>query len=201
MSITKSLILAIVIWLAGVGGGRLVSSNDPVQTVDEVDLERYDGLWYEIAKTPNLFEIGCTCTTATYSQLSETTIGVLNGCNRVRPQGPLSLIRGIASVANPEEPGKLRLVFEEVPFPSDYWIVDLVENPADPEGDYLYAAVGGPDRDFIFIISRKPNLTTTQDKRAVLGIVNRLRDQHFPIEELELSPQPNSCTYEERDFF
>ncbi len=72
----------------------------PVQTVDFVDLERYDGLWYEIAKTRNLFAFGCTCTTATYELLSDSSVSVLNACNRFLAQGPRTTIEGVAEVSS-----------------------------------------------------------------------------------------------------
>ncbi|UFP95598.1 lipocalin family protein [Gloeobacter morelensis] len=187
--------LAAVLGLIVCGSVVWASDSQPIETVAEVDFNRYDGRWYELARTPNIFQIGCTCVTANYSVLSESSISVFNTCNRFRPQGNLVTIDGVAVVADPNAPGKLLITFEGSPVAEDYWIIDLVEDPNNSAGDYAFAAIGGPNRDFIFIISRKPALETYQDVLAYQGIVKRLQAQHFPVGALNSTPQPASCKY------
>ena len=161
----------------------------PVQTVDFVDLERYDGLWYEVAKFRNPFEVGCTCTTATYELLSDTSISVFNSCNRFLPQGPQSTIEGVAEVVDTETNAKLEVNFEGVPFSGDYWIIDLVEE--NPQSDYTYAVVSDPNRSTLFILSRTPNA----DPEILEEIYDGLEDQFYDTDEIVISPQLPGCEY------
>ncbi|MGV2828746.1 lipocalin family protein [Myxosarcina sp. GI1(2024)] len=159
----------------------------PVQTVDFVDLERYDGLWYEVAKTRNLFAFGCNCTTATYELLSDTSISVFNACNRFLARGPRTTIEGVAEVVEPETNAKLEVNFEGVPFPGDYWIIDLVEE--NPQSDYSYAVVSDPNRSNVFILSRTPNA----DPDILAELYAGLEAQFYDTDEIVRSPQPLGC--------
>ncbi len=161
----------------------------PVQTVDFVDLERYDGLWYEVARTSNPFQFGCTCTTATYELLSDTSISVFNSCNRFLTQGPRTTIEGVAEVVDPETNAKLEVDFEGVPFPGDYWIIDLVEE--NPQSDYTYAVVSDPNRSTLFILSRTPNA----DPEILEELYDGLEAQFYDTDEIFRSPQPRGCEY------
>lgn len=173
-------------------------AQPPVEVVDPVALDRYDGLWFELASTPTFFETGCFCTTAHYALQSADTIGVLNACNRFRPRGRLATIAGTATLAGEGAEGKLVLTLEGVPVPSDYWIIDVVENEADPEGDYLFAAVGGPNRDFIFILARDPVIDTPEEAAAYESVLAELESQLFDVSALKSTPHPFLCKYEGR---
>jgi apolipoprotein D and lipocalin family protein len=125
--------------------------------VPQVDLNRYLGTWYEIARFPNRFEKGCTHVTATYAMNPDDTIKVSNAC---RKNGKDTLAVGKAWV---DAPAKLRVTF--VPFlgniaAGDYWILDL-------KSDYSMAVVGAPKGGFGWILSRKPTLTKADQDRAL----------------------------------
>jgi lipocalin len=162
-------------------------------------LERYDGLWYEIASTPFFFEIGCFCTTATYTILTEDTIRVFNACNRFRPRGKLRTIEGTAALAGEGAEGKLLVTFPGPPVPADYWIVDVVEGTDDPDAEYSFAAVGGPNRDFLFILARDPVLDTPEEQAAYQDVLARLEAQFFDTSALKSTPHPFLCSYEGRE--
>ena len=167
----------------------------PVETVDFVDLERYDGLWYEVAKTRNIFSLGCFCTTATYEIIDETSISVLNSCNKFGPRGTPSIIEGVATVTDPETNSKLEVTFDDVPFPGEYWILDLVEDPSDPSGDYTYAVVGESTRTNLFILSRTPDA----DPEILEELYTGLEEQYYDTDTIIRSPQPNRCNCEGGD--
>jgi lipocalin len=167
-----------------------------VDPVDTVDLQRYAGRWYELAATPNFFTIGCYCVTATYGVESPTELSVFNACNKWRARGRLDTIVGTAEVKDPSEPGKLVVTLDGPPFPAPYWIVDLVDDPNDPAGPYRFAAVSGPDADFIFMLARVPRLETDEDLQAYHGIIDRLTTQGFPVDRLDPTPQPARCDYD-----
>ena len=64
-----------------------------LETVPKVDLDRYTGVWYEIASFPQRFQKGCHCTTATYSKSNKGYIVVENRCNKEGVQGKESYIK------------------------------------------------------------------------------------------------------------
>jgi apolipoprotein D and lipocalin family protein len=122
-------------------------------TVPHVDLARYLGRWYEIARYPNLFEEQCdrdAC--ADYALRDDGRIDVLNSC--VRKDGSHSEAKGWAKISNPSTNAKLRVTFYW-PFFGDYWVLELGEN-------YEYAVVGEPSRKYLWILSRTPQMSEDQ---------------------------------------
>ena len=144
----------------------------PIQTVPHVDLTRYLGTWYEIAAFPQWFQRGCTCTTAQYSLRSDGGIDVLNNCRLDSPTGKLKTAKGRAQVVDRATNAKLEVSFFW-PFRGDYWIIDL--GP-----DYEYAVVGHPNRDYLWILARKPAI----DDAIYQSIVQRLKTQGYQVERL-----------------
>jgi lipocalin len=189
------LLVACLVPVAASAGANL----PPVQVAQDVDFERYAGLWYEVARTPNLFQIACVCTTANYTLLSEDSIGILNACNNLWPRGSLRRAEGVGVVADPaDSSAKLEIGFFGAPPSADYWILDVVDDPANPTGPYRFAVVGGPNRDFLFVLSRTPDPRSLEDKEVLRGIRDRLLQQQYPTWNLFRSPQPRTCRYEDR---
>jgi len=137
-------------------------SKAALQTVSHVDLTRYLGRWYEIARYPTRFEKDCASdVTATYTALSGGKIEVLNECRKA--DGQVKRSKGTARVVDKNTNAKLKVTFFW-PFSGDYWIIDLAP-------DYSYAVVGEPDRKYLSILSRSSQLT-----ESVYGeIVTRIR--------------------------
>jgi len=123
--------------------------NAPLAVVDSVDIDRYAGKWYEIARYPNAFERNCAGITADYTVRSDGRIDVLNTCIEGGLDGPVRTIEGVARSVDPSN-AKLKVTFFW-PFEGDYWILDL-------DADYTYAVVGDPSRSFLWILSRTPQL-------------------------------------------
>ena len=115
-----------------------------------MDLARYAGKWYEIARLPNRFQRDCAAnTTATYTLRPDGKITVVNECRKA--DGRTKSAKGTARVADPKGPNtKLKVTFFW-PFSGNYWIIDL-----DPE--YRWVVVGEPGRDYLWILSREPRL-------------------------------------------
>ncbi|MBI5647408.1 MAG: lipocalin family protein [Ignavibacteriae bacterium] len=128
--------------LAGCGGNYA-----PLDTVQSVDLQRYTGLWNEIASKPVSQQEGCRCTTAEYSIREDGDIRVVNTC---RKGGEISQAEGKAFIVPNTNNTKLRVQFFW-PFRGDYWILDLAD-------DYSYAVVGLPSRKYFWILSRTPRM-------------------------------------------
>jgi apolipoprotein D and lipocalin family protein len=155
------------------------SPQPPLEVVEEVDLDRYLGRWYEIASIPQRFQRGCVASRATYTARRDGRIGVLNECRDGSFDGKLRRAEAVAWVANPEESrAKLEVQFFW-PFRGDYWIVEL-----DP--DYRYAAVGHPSRDYLWILSRTP----TMDPALYRELSARLEAKGYDLTRLRLTAQP-----------
>jgi len=128
----------------------LISCKDDhkeLPVVQNVEIERYLGKWYEIARLPNSFEKGLICCTAEYTLNEDGSIKVIN---RGRKEDDLSKEKkatGKAWVADKSETGKLKVSFFW-PFSADYWIIDLDEE------NYDWAVVGHPNRKYFWVLAR-----------------------------------------------
>lgn len=149
------------------------------QVVSKVDLERYLGTWYEIARLPLRVQEGCHATTATYTKREDGRIGVLNKCYKDSFNGPLKEAEGVAWVVDEQTNAKLKVQFFW-PFSGDYWILGLDQE------DYQWALVGSPDRENMWILSRTPTISPER-KALILSIARR---KGFDVEALIYTPQP-----------
>jgi apolipoprotein D and lipocalin family protein len=137
-----------------------------------VDLKRYIGTWYEIARFPNSFQEGCVGTSATYTLREDGKINVLNQCRRGTLNGEISSAKGTAWVVDEKTNAKLKVSFFW-PFSGHYWIIDLGEN-------YEYAVVGHPDRKYLWILSRSLEM----DEELYNRIIERLKLQLYDTSRL-----------------
>lgn len=118
--------------------------------VDHIDLNRYMGQWYEIAKLPNRFEKGLICVTANYQLRKDGKITVLNKGHLENNTAVIRSAEGIAVLPDKAIPGKLKVSFFR-PFYGDYCIIALDSN-------YRYSLVGDPSRSYLWILSRTRSL-------------------------------------------
>ncbi len=123
---------------------------DPLDVVPHVDLQRYLGTWYEIATIPQRFQKGCVGVTAEYSLRKNGDIQVVNTCYRETLDGEVRTARGRARVVDKRTNAKLKVSFFW-PFWGAYWIIGL-------DADYRWAIVGHPDRTYLWILSRSPQM-------------------------------------------
>jgi apolipoprotein D and lipocalin family protein len=149
-----------------------------ITTVDSVNLLRYEGLWYEIASFPQKFQKGCCGTTAKYTLSEKGYVIVENSCYRDSLNGNLSYIKGKAFVDKGSKNAKLKVQFFK-PFKGKYWILDL-------DTAYRYAAVGHPNRKYLWVLSRTPQL----DSETYEKILSRLREKGFDTFKLKKTLQP-----------
>jgi apolipoprotein D and lipocalin family protein len=148
------------------------------QTVPHVELERYAGKWYEIARLPNKFQAECASNvTAEYVQRPDGRLDVINRCQKA--DGGIEEAKGVARVVNPVTNAKLEVRFAPAWLSwlptvwSPYWILDLAP-------DYSFAAVGDPERGRLWIISRTPQIDDAQYE----NIVNRVTAQGYDTSRL-----------------
>lgn len=142
----------------------------PLEVVDKVDIDRYIGKWYEIARLPFSQQEGCSCTTAEYEIIDETTLRVINKCVK---EGELDDAKGKAFVVEGTNNAKLRVQFFW-PFRGDYWVIEL-----DKE-NYQYAVVGTPSRKYMWILSRTPKM----DEQIYNSLLQKASAKGFDISKL-----------------
>lgn len=128
-------------------------TSDDLPTVARVDIEKYTGLWYEIARLPNSFEKGLDCTTARYKVLENGKIEVTNKGYIIESEGATKTAIGTAHIPNLAFPGRLKVTFYW-PFYGKYYIMSL-------DNDYKYALVGDPSRKYLWVLARTPELDDT----------------------------------------
>lgn len=143
--------------------------HNSLEVVPHVELERYLGKWYEIARLPFRFEDDCTDITATYSLSKNGNISVLNECLK---SGKLKQAKGKAKVVDKNTGAKLKVTFFW-PFSADYWIIDLGK-------EYDYAVVGTPNRKYLWILSRTPQM----DGELFSRIIESVKSKGFDVSKL-----------------
>ncbi len=150
----------------------------PLTVVPSVDLQKYSGTWFEIARLPNSYQKSCTGdVTATYTIDGDELI-VVNRCRK--ENGEMTEAKGRARRADKEGPNsKLEVRFAPA-FLSflrfvwgDYWIIDLAD-------DYSFAVIGGPEREYLWILAR----TKTLPEPTMQEILERIKIQGYDIQKL-----------------
>jgi apolipoprotein D and lipocalin family protein len=147
------------------------------KTVEHVDLARYMGKWYEIAKFPQRFEKGLVGVTATYTMRPDGRVQVVNGGYAGDFDGRYRSAKGKAWVVDTGSNAKLKVSFFW-PFAADYWILEL-------GGEYEYAVVGDGSRRYLWILSRTPHM----DDKIYNELLGRIKAKGFDISRLEKNPQ------------
>lgn len=172
------------------GLGMMVSSVESAEptakgteptVVQTVDLSRYLGRWYEIARIPVWFQKECACgTTAEYTLVKDGVVSVVNRC--YTSKGEVKEAKGRAWVVDKKTPAKLKVSFFSLfgfwLFGGHYWIIDL-----DP--DYQYAVVGHPRRTLGWILSRTPRLS----EEVLDTIAERLEANGYSFSQFKMSDQ------------
>lgn len=145
----RALVLAAFVLMTGCGFLTVYRDTDvPISSKAVFDVERYMGLWYEVARFPVPFEAGCVGVTAEYALLENGNVSVLNICRN--PDG--SEKSRILGEAEPVGPARLKVRFASVPFVAgDYWVLWTDE-------DYQTAVVGAPNGRSGWILNRTPEI-------------------------------------------
>jgi len=155
----------------------------PVTTVPSVDLDRYVGEWFEIARFPNRFQEKCAGEVkAAYARRPDGRIDVTNSCRTA--DGAMTAARGVARVVDQATRSKLKVRFAPaalsfLPFVwGDYWIIGL-------DADYRWAVVGSPDRKYLWVLSRTAQL----DQATFDQALERARANGFDVSKLQRTKQ------------
>ena len=154
-----------------------------LSTIAALDVPRYMGTWYEIAKYPNRFQRHCAgFTQAEYRLQEDGRVQVANRCRTAdgRVDEAIGTARQIGAADSP----RLEVRFAPawlsfLPWVwGDYWVIDL-------DADYRLVAVSEPEREYLWILSRTP----TVEPQALEALRTRLAAQGFDLSRLEMTRQ------------
>jgi apolipoprotein D and lipocalin family protein len=166
------LLLACTAWPSQAAG--------PVESVAQLDISRYAGQWFEIARLPMYFQRHCVAdVTASYTLREDDLVGVRNACRT--EDGDIDVNEGVARTVE-GQPGRLEVRFAPdflrwLPFVwADYWVIDL-----DP--GYQWAVVGEPRRRYLWILSRTP----TMDRALFDRITRRATEMGYDLDAMVMS--------------
>ncbi|MDX5445229.1 MAG: lipocalin family protein [Zoogloeaceae bacterium] len=179
MKLRLALILTLTLFL----NATLAQSPQPLVPIAHLDLQRYSGDWYEIAKYPNRFQKHCVSdTSASYAPREDGRVDVVNRC-RTADKG-MDQAEGVARLTGGEGSATLKVRFAPawlswLPFVwGDYWVIEL-------DDAYTLAAVSEPSREYLWILSRSPN----PDPARVDALITRLGQRGFDPARIERSRQ------------
>lgn len=169
--------------------GDAAARQDPppagqaLTTIASLEVPRYMGTWFEIAKYPNWFQKKCVSgARADYSLMADGQVQVINRCRLAG--GETTEAMGMARQIGPATSPRLQVRFAPswlsfLPFVwGDYWVIDL-------EQDYQLVAVSEPRRQYLWILSRTPQVDPVRYQR----LLSRLRQQGLDPDRLETTPQ------------
>lgn len=181
----KPPLMAALLCLGAVNALAAEVSSAPADLtpIPALDVPRYLGVWYEIAKYPNRFQRQCTGdTTAQYSANPDGSLQVVNRCRTA--SGEMTQAVAAARQVGPATSPKLEVRFAPawlsfLPFVwANYWVIDLDER-------YQLAAVSEPNRAYLWVLSRTPQV----DPVAYQGLLDRLAKMGFDTAKLERTAQ------------
>jgi len=163
--------------LAACAGPTYRDPDFAIDSVSRLDVGRYMGRWYEVARYPNRFEEDCVAVTAEYALNADGTVAVTNTCRKGGFDGPTEVAEGTARVT---APGQLKVKFVDwLPFEGDYWV--LYVSP-----DYRLAVVGNPGGSTGWVLARDPH--------PAPGLLDRgfeaLRKNGYDPSRILRTPQP-----------
>lgn len=170
------LALPLVLTLGACVSGPSGNPNPP-QPAKAVELDRYLGKWYEVARYDMRFEKGCEGVTAEYSKRPDGLIRVLNTCRKGAVDGPVKVAEGKAKVVDTATNAKLKVSFFG-PFFGDYWVLDHAD-------DYSWSIVGEGSGKYLWLLSRK--LPTDADRADLTA---RAKALGYDVSMLRPTKQP-----------
>ena len=158
--------------LSGFLLGGCAVAPDGVEPVSGFQLDRYLGTWYEVARLDHRFERGMSRVSATYSMRDDGGVAVVNR-GFVADKQEWETAEGKAYFVGEQDIGQLKVSFFG-PFYGGYNIIELDQE------DYQYSLVVGPDRDYLWILSRTPEL----EPQILARLVTTAGELEFPVDEL-----------------
>lgn len=167
--ISKILFLNLIMITFGCSSSRNMIDNS---TVKELDIERYLGTWYEIARFDHRFERDMVGVTANYSWREDGKIKVINSGYKKSFEGVKDTAIGKAKIPNPDKPAHLKVSFFWI-FYGDYYVMELDKN-------YEWAVIGSSSDKYLWILSRTPQIS----ENLKSDLLNRIKKRGYKTENL-----------------
>ena len=171
VAMSRGVMIIIYLFITGIVISQPAMSQR--EYVKSVDIQRYMGIWYEIARFPQKFEKNLTGVTATYSLNADGTVKVVNAGHYLTLGGRMKSAVGKAKFAGNEKNGHLKVSFFLF-FYADYFIMALDEN-------YQWALIGSKSDNYLWILSRTPQM----DRQTYDQILERARQMGYNLSRLE----------------
>jgi len=167
--------LALSLLAACCAAGAPHAAAPAPRAVDQLDIQRYAGKWYEIARLPSALQRACVGdATVEYTPAPHGGLHINNRCRA--KDGSVAAVSGTATRAEDAAGAQYQAPFLQPA--GDYWVIGL-------DGEYRWAVVGSPDRKALWILARAPQLPPELLEQA-LGVA---RAQGYAVDELQYTPQ------------
>jgi len=170
-------LLPVLVFLSLLGCSGTSNQMIDKTTVKTLDLNRYLGTWYEIARFPHSFEKNLVGVTATYSMRDDGKIRVINQGYKNSIDGELSVAEGKAKIPDKADPGKLKVSFFWI-FYGDYYVLELDEN-------YQYVMIGSSTPKYFWILCRTPQMAP----EVYEMLLEKARKRGYNLDQLVKVPQ------------
>ena len=141
------------------------NNNTMKKKTKNINIERYLGKWYEIARYDHKFEKGLTGVTANYSMKPNGKIKVINSGYAGNLNGEYKSVEGKAYIPNPDNSGHIKVSFFWI-FYADYFVLDIDEK------DYNWAIVGSKSNNYLWILCRNPKISDDLYNELIRKIEN-----------------------------
>ncbi|MDG2080255.1 MAG: lipocalin family protein [Bacteroidales bacterium] len=153
---------------------KMIDNN----TVKNLDINKYIGTWYEIARYPHSFEKNLVGVTANYTLNNDGTIKVINKGYKGSLSGKMKKAVGKAKIPDKRKSANLKVSFFWI-FYSDYLVMELDEK------DYQWAVVGSSSPNYLWILCREPQMSVMM----LNEIKSRLVERGYDLSNLQMVPQ------------
>ncbi len=142
-------------------------------TISELDIQRYMGIWYEIARFPHSFEKDMVGVTATYTLKDDGKIEVINQGRKRSLDGKIKRAKGKAKIPDKSEPGKLKVSFFLF-FYGDYYVLELDQE------NYQWVMIGSSSDKYFWILCRSPEM----DPQIYRELLERAKQRGYDTSKL-----------------
>jgi lipocalin len=160
---TLSLLILALVFVSCKSQSTMIDKS----VVKDLDIEKYLGTWYELARYDHSFERGLVGVTATYSMRQDGKIKVVNAGYRDSLTGEKSEAIGKAKIPDPKVPSKLKVSFFWI-FYADYYVLELDDN-------YQWAIIGSKSDSYLWILSRKPVI----EQKLYDELLQKIKDRGY----------------------
>lgn len=159
----------------------VATATPPVRSLEKLDVQRYAGTWYELARVPNKLQANCSSdATTTYRLLADGSMRLMSRCRDAAERVNVAVARGEPLAG---DPARMRLSY--LPSWLSWWPGSHVEQwVVMVDDDYRVAVVSDPSRQSLWILSRTPTI----DGATFSSIVSWLRMQRYPVDRLVITP-------------